>query len=285
MRTPHLDRSRARPGLLIALVAVSLVLMTVWFREGASGPLHKVRLGVQAATAPIGAAGEFATRPVRALFLWASDLGVSRTELETLRKQNGQLRALNAQLTEAKLENDRLRQLVGLAQSGHVRSLAAHVIAQPIDSWEGVITIDRGTADGVQPLMPVVGPAGLLGQTVDVSAHTARVRLITDQQSGVAAMLQKTRATGIVKGSLEGNLTMQFVSKTTTVTPGDVVITSGLGGVYPKGLIIGNVAQVKRTPSDLYPYIVVDPSAQLGGIEEVLVLTGAPAPANPGGGE
>lgn len=285
MRTPHLDRSRARPGLLIALVAVALVLMTVWFREGNSGPLHRVRLGVQAATAPIGAVGEFATRPLRGLFLWASDLGVSRSELETLRKQNGQLRALNAQLEEAKLENDRLRALVGLAQSGQMKSLAAHVIARPVDSWEGVVTIDRGTADGVQPLMPVVGPAGLLGQTVDVTAHTARVRLITDQQSGVAAMLQKTRATGIIRGSLEGNLTLRFVSKNTTITPGDVVITSGLGGVYPKGLIIGNVAEVKRTPSDLYPYILVDPSAQLEGIEEVLVLTGAPIPANPGGGE
>lgn len=285
MRTPHLDRSRARPGLLIALVAVSLVLMTVWFREGQGGPVHRVRLGIQTVTAPIGAAGEFVTRPLRGFFSWASDLGVSRSELEALRSQNEQLRALNSQLEEAKMEDDRLRALVGLAQAAKVKSLGAQVIGRPVDSWEGVITVDRGSADGVAPFMPVMGPAGLLGETVDVTSHAARVRLITDQSSGVAAMLQQSRATGIVRGSLEGNLTLDFISKETTVRPGDVVVTSGLGGVYPKGLIIGNVTAVHRTPSDLYPRIDVSPSARLGGIEEVLVLIGAPPPTSLGGVE
>lgn len=285
MRTPHLDRSRARPGLLIALVVIALVLMTVWFREGNLGPIHRVRLGLQAATAPVGAAGEFVTRPVRGVFLWASDLGVSRSELEALRKQNEQLRALNASLEEAKLENDRLRALVGLVQGGKIKSQAAHVIGRPVDSWEGVITLDRGSSDGITANMPVVGPAGLLGQTVEVTAHSARVRLISDQRSGVAAMLQLSRSAGIVRGSLEGNLTMEFVSKETTIKPGDVVVTSGLGGVYPKGLIIGDVKQVSRTPSDLYPYIRVEPSARLEGIEEVIILTGAPPVTSVGGGE
>lgn len=285
MRTPHLDRSKAHTGLLVALIVVSILLMTVWFRESSRGPIHRIRDGVNAVTAPVGAAGEFVTRPMRGLFVWAGDLGVSRTELDALRRQNVTLRQRNAELEEARLENERLRGLVGLVQAGKVKATAARVIGRPSNSWEGVIVIDKGSDDGVTTGMPVLGRAGLLGQTVDVTAHTAQVRLVTDQRSGVAAMLQRTRATGIAKGSIEGRITLDFVSKETTIRAGDVVITSGQGGVYPKGLIIGDVVQVKKRPNDLYPYVRIEPTAKLAGIEEVLVLTGGVKAPELGGGE
>ena len=129
------------------------------------------------------------------------------------------------------------------------------------------------------------GPAGLLGQTVDVTPHSARVRLITDPSSGVAAMLQSERAEGIVRGSIDGNLTFDFVSTDTTIRAGDVVITSGIGGVYPKGLIVGEVTKVRSTPSDLYQDVELEPSARLDGIEEVLVLVGAVPKTDVGVGE
>jgi rod shape-determining protein MreC len=259
--------------------------MTVWYRESDAGPLHRTRDALRAVTAPVGAAGELITRPVRGIFIWAADLGVSRTELVTLRKQNETLRQRNAQLEEAALENERLRGLVDLVQAGKVKAIAARVIGRPSNSWEGVIYIDKGSKDGLTVGMPVLGRAGLLGQTVDVTGHTAQVRLITDQRSGVAAMLQRTRATGIAKGSIEGRISLEFVSKETTIRPGDVVITSGLGGVYPKGLIVGDVTEVLRRPSDLYPFIRVEPTAKLAGIEEVLVLTGGVRAPELGGGE
>ncbi len=285
MRLPGNETPRLRPGWLILFVALAIVLITVWYRESDTGALHRTRSVLQAATAPVSAAGEWATRPVRGFFAWATDLGVSRSQLEQLRSQNERLRSRVSELEEARIENIRLRRLVKITESGKIDAVAAHVIGRPLNQWEGVITIDRGSSDGLKPGLPVVGPRGLLGQTVSVSPRSARVRLITDQRSGVAALVQRTRAAGIVKGSIAGQLNMQFVSTETTVRAGDVIVTSGMGGIYPKGLIVGEATDIEREPNALFQVIRVEPASQLSGLEEVLVLVGAPPAIGPGGGE
>ncbi len=285
MKIQKTETPGPRPGWLILFVALSIVLITAWYREGSTGPLHRVKIGMQAATAPVQAGGELLTRPVRGLFAWAGDLGVTRSQLEELRKQNQSLRVRVAELEEARLENERLRALVDLPMAGELKSAAAHVIGRPSNSWDGVIVIDRGSADGIRSGMPVIGPQGLLGQTVTVAPGSSKVRLITDQRSGVAAMIQRTRAEGVVRGNLDGRLTLDFVSMDTPVKEGDVVITSGIGGVYPKGLPIGEVSEVKREPNALYQSIRVQPASDPSGLEEVLVIVGAPASAEPQGGE
>ena len=185
MRIPQPEKSSAQPGLVIFFVVLAIVATTVWFREGDRGPLHRVQGAVHAAAAPVSAAGEVLTRPGRGFIAWASDLGVSRSQLEALRSQNDQLRKRVADLEEARLENERLKGIVAVRPVEQDAGVGARVIGRPTNSWEGVITIDRGTADQVQgracrlSARPV-----LLGQTVDVTAHSARVRLITDPQSG-----------------------------------------------------------------------------------------------------
>ncbi len=285
MRISQTEPTGPRPGVLIVFVALAIVVMTVWYRESDSGPVHRVRTGVQAVAAPLSSGGELVTRPVRGLFAWAGDLGVSRSQLEQLRSQNEQLRTRVGELEEARQENVRLRSLVKLAQARELPSIAARVIGRPTNSWEGVITIDRGSRDGIKTGMPVVGPRGLLGQTVQVGPGYARVRLITDQRSGVAAMVQRNRATGIVRGSIEGDLALDFVSKETTVKAGDVVITSGLGGVYPKGIVVGEVSSVAKEPNGLYQQIGVTPGGDVSRLEEVLVLTAESALPSTEGGE
>jgi rod shape-determining protein MreC len=285
MRLPHPEKSSVQPGVLIALIVLALVITTAYFREGVSGPVHRLRSVVHAVAAPASSLGELVTRPVRGLFAWASDLGVSRSQLEMLRSQNDELRKRVSDLEEARLENLRLKGIVSFAQASKTKTLGARVIGLPTNSWEGVITIDRGTADGVAAEMPVVGAGGLLGETDDVTANSARVRLITDPNSGVAALIQSSRAQGIVKGSLEGQLTLDFVSTDTTVRAGDVVITSGIGGVFPKGLLVGEVTKVVKTASSLYQSIDLAPSARLNGVEEVLVLVGTTPKTVVGGGE
>ncbi len=285
MKLPQPEKSSASVGLLIVLVVLALSITTVWFREGATGPIHRVRLGMLAVSSPIQAAGEVVTRPVRGFIAWSSDLGVSRSQLEALRAQNIELRRRVSTLEEARLENIRLKRLAGFTQASNTKTVGARVIGRPTNQWEGVITIDRGTEDGVAAGMPVVGAQGLLGQTVGVTKRAARVRLITDPQSGVASMVQSTRAEGVVRGSIEGKLSMDFVSAETTVRAGDIVISSGMGGVYPKGLIVGEVTRVRSSPSALYQDIEVTPSGGPSGLEEVLVLVSIPATADVGGGE
>lgn len=285
MRVQGPEKHGNRPGWLLLYIAIAVVLMTVWSREPDTGPLHSVRVGVHAVTAPIAAAGEWATTPVREFLAWAGDLGVSRSQLEQLRDQNEQLRSRVAELEEARLENQRLRALVKIVQAGDLQSIGAHVIGRPANSWEGVITIDRGSRDGVKVGMPIVGSLGLLGQTVQVSSGSSRVRLITDQRSGVAAMIQSSRAEGVVHGSIEGQLSLDFVSRETTVRAGDVVITSGLGGVFPKGILVGEVLEVHKNANALQQSITVVPASDPSSTEEVKVLLGAPPAAKLEGGE
>lgn len=285
MRVQRAETQGSRPGWLIILVAVAIVIITVWYREGDAGPIHSVRRGVLTVAAPVSSAGEFVTRPGRSFVSWVTDLGVSRSQLEDLRSQNESLRSRVAELEEARLENARLTTLVGLTQTGNLKAVGAHVIGRPTSAWEGVITIDRGTSDGIRTGMPVLGPLGLLGQTVEVSNSSAKVRLITDPRSGVAAMLQSTRVRGIVRGSIDGRLALDFVSVESTVQAGDVVITSGLGGVFPKGLVIGEVMRADRSPSALQQDIRVTPASDPSQLEEVLVLVGGVPSSDLGGGE
>lgn len=285
MHTPTSDQSTVRPTLLIAFFVLALVLTTVYFREGESGPLHQTRRVVIAASAPFETAGEFATRPLRAVGSWVSGLNVSRGDVALLRRQNQELRTRNAELEEARQENERLRSLVKFVEMRDLKSLGARVIGRPVNSWEGIITIDRGSAEGVERGMPVMGDAGLLGQIVGTSSHSSRVRLITDQRSGVAALVQRTRAEGVVRGAIDRSLTLDFVSRDASLQVGDVVITSGMGGVYPKGIVVGEITRIRKQPNTLAPLVSVRPSANLGDLEEVLVLVGAAPTTNVGEGE
>jgi len=285
MKLPQPERPSGALGVVIALVVVSLVITTVWYREGDRGPIHKLRTGVQSAAAPLQASGEFVTRPARGVFAWASDLGVSRSQLAALRQQNMELRTSVASLQEARMENERLRALFGFVSTGDRQAVGARVIGRPTTSYERIITIDRGSADGIKVEMPVLAGEGLLGQTVSVTQHSARVRLITDARSGVSAMIQASRAEGVVKGLVGGGVAFAFVSREATAKAGDVIITSGFGGIYPKGLLVGEIISASQTPSSLFQDIRVAPSADLAGLEEVVVLTGAAPATQIGSGE
>lgn len=276
MRISQHERKGPDGWILAALLVIAFILITLYFREGPTGPLHSTRRTVQAALVPVSRSGYVLTSPLRTFGTWVANLSTSREDLEALRAQNEEMRQTIAGLEEARQENERLRELVGFVETRDLEVLGAHVIGRPATLWEGLITIDRGTAEGVEPGMPVLSASGLIGQTVDVTRHSARVRLITDQRSGVAAILQATRAEGILRGSIDGALSLEFVSRETTVTLGDVVLTSGMGGVYPKGLLIGEVSDVRLSDADLHPHIQVRPSVALTGLEEVVVLVGAP---------
>ncbi len=274
MRITNSEPKRTNPALLVALVVVSLVMITMYFRESDTGLLHGARRVTLAVTAPLAQAGDTIVSPFAAVGDWFTGLGVSRSDIDTLRTQNDELRSRLAELEEARQENERLRALVQFAEERKLTKLGARVIGRPTSTWEGVIVIDRGSADGVVRGMPVLAPQGLVGQIEEVSTNSSRVRLITDQESGVAAMVQSTRAVGVVRGSIDRTLNMDFVDKVNVPKVGDVVITSGLGGVYPKGLVVGDIIDVDARRADLFPRIVVVSRVPVDQLEEVLVLLG-----------
>jgi rod shape-determining protein MreC len=284
MAVPQTDSSRGSLIVLAALLVVGLVLTTLFFREGSSGPLHRARTGVLAVAAPLEQAGWWITSPLRAVGDFAGGLTVSKSEMEGLRAQNVQLRQQIAALTEARAENLRLGALLNLKQALQLPVSAARVIGRPTSSWEGSLVIDKGSGSGFKLGMPVVTAQGLLGQLVEVAPNASKVRLITDRRSGVAALIQSSRAPGIVRGSIEGDLSLDFLDRSFKPKIGDTVVTSGIGGVFPKGIVIGDVSFIRDQRTDPYPEIIVTSRVPIQDVEEVLVITSPLADTGAGTG-
>ena len=141
------------------------------------------------------------------------------------------------------------------------------------DAWTSTVTIDKGSADGLTITMPVTSSAGVIGQIIEVSAKTSTVRLISDENSGVSAMVQDTRAQGMLQGQPDGTLRLEHVSVDSDVKVGDIIVTSGIGGVFPKGLPLGTVSSVEKSANDVYYTIVVRAQTTAENNEEVLVIT------------
>jgi len=279
-------RGAGRPVLLVVLVVLSLVITTLWYREGDNGPLHLTRRALLAGSHPFAVAGEFLTTPIRGLGGWLGGLGTSRGDYDALVAQNLELKQRLATLEEARRENERIKALVDFAKVEDLKTIGAGVIGRPIDSRQRSILVDRGSNSGVKVGDPVIAAGGLVGQVVEVTAWNARVRLITDSSSGVSVLVQRTRANGIVRGSIQGPLRLEFVDKGAAPVRGDVLLTSGLGGVYPKDIVVGEVTDVSSQQADLFPSITVASRVDIDRIEEVIVIIGATATTvQPGGGE
>jgi rod shape-determining protein MreC len=277
MAAPQIDSRRGSLIVLGTLVVVALVLTTIYFREGPVGPLHRTRTGVLAVAAPLEQVGWWVTSPLRAIGDFAGALTVSRGDLAALRQQNLALKSTIASLTEAQAENARLGALLNLKRALQLPMTAARVIGRPTSSWEGSLVIDKGSADGFKVGMPVIAAGGLVGQLVEVAPNASKVRLITDRNSGVAALIQSSRAPGIVRGSIEGDLSLDFLDRSLKPKVGDTVVTSGIGGVFPKGIVVGDITFIKDQRTDPFPEIVVTSRVAIQNVEEVLVIT-SPVP-------
>lgn len=199
--------------------------------------------------------------------------------LVDVRKENKQLRetikVLNTRFLsnqEALIASERYKSLLNLKSTFRVPSVAASVIGDDSAPWFKTLAIDRGMADGLEEGMPVVSAAGIVGRVVNVAAGSSRVLLLTDNASAVAAVIQRSRARGVVKGRGGQLCVMEFTTKEEDVKVGDVVLSSGMGGIFPKGLPIGEVAMVKKGEYGIFQTIEIRPAVNLPRLEEVMVL-------------
>lgn len=261
-----------RRVLLVTFLVVSVVFVTVYAREGESGPLHTVQGAVSGTFAPLKTLGAAAGSGADTAVEGFGNLTADESTLSGLRESNKELRALLAQGDEYKLEAQRLQQLLELKDTYDINGVGARVIGKPAGAWDQTVTIDKGSADGVDSGLTVMDTAGVIGQVVNATEHTATVRLLTDPQSGAAALVQANRAEGIVRGSLQGLLYLEDIDADAEVNVGDVIVTSGLGGSYTRGLIIGTVVKVDSQQGDATRRVVVSPNGGASSLEEVLVV-------------
>ena len=259
--------------LLIILLAVSVGLFTLSCREGDAGVLHSVRGGVTVVTTPVRYVGSLVASPFIGLGNVFQNLTSSQETLSDLKAENEELTAKNAELSEADQTATRLESLLGLKNTYNLQSTAARIVSGSTDSWSSTVTIDKGTSSGLAVGMPVTDSEGIIGQISECGVSSSVVRLITDESSSVSAMVQSSRAQGMLTGSIDGTLKMTLVRSDQTVAVGDLIVTSGLGGVYPKGLPLGKVTNVDKPSGALYYDITVSAFASTENYEEVLVIT------------
>lgn len=193
-------------------------------------------------------------------------------EVRQLRSQVQSLEGLKTRLKELEEENRRLAALLGLKTS-YPKGLPSRIIGRNLSPWSQVVVVDRGVLDGVQPRWVAITEGGLVGQVSNViGPHSSVVLTLTDPNSGVAVVDRRSGVAGIVEGLGEGRVWLTHLPPNPDVRPEDVLVTSGMGGVFPKGLPVGTVKNIERTASGTEPLVWVEPFVKLSLIEEVLLL-------------
>lgn len=196
--------------------------------------------------------------------------------LEQLNRENERLSLENQRLREYKAETQRLRKLLNFSEDNKEQYglELARVIARSPNNWFKVITIDKGTEDGISPGMPVISPDGLVGRVSNTSQHSAQVTLITDREMAVGVILQNSRENrGIIEGTGDSySLAMINIPYYAKVKKGERVVTSGLSEFYPKGIQIGTIKTVAREKNGLLLSATVKPAVEFDKLEEVMVI-------------
>ncbi len=205
--------------------------------------------------------------------VWSNYIGLHnvREENATLRRQLGDLRVrLQAEKALAE-QSGRLRELLALRDRSKLPTAAAEVIAgSPAPDFR-TVTIDKGRRDGLHADMAVLSPAGVVGRVVLPTRNAAKVQLLIDRNAAAAALVARSRAQGIVTGTGEEMLLLEYVNGSADVKKGDVVVTSGIDGIYPKGFVIGTVEDIERA-GGAFKRISVRPAVDAARLEEVLVV-------------
>lgn len=275
------QRPRSTRLLVVVLVSISLGVITLDYREGQDGPLAGLGRVALAAMAPLQKAVTTVTRPIGDFFSGLVHLPSLESENQRLQDDNDALRAVIARAPDLENQVQELADLLGLKESLAPPSVPAIVIANGLSNFRYTITIDQGSAAGVEIDQPVVTGSVeapiLIGRVVAVSLVSAEVQLIIDRNSAVAGRLTISHETGLVEGQGEGDLRMSLVVPGTTIEGNETVVTQGYEvngqrGLYPPGLVIGQVSQVIPGSSDLQEFVTVRPAVDFAALEFVLVL-------------
>jgi rod shape-determining protein MreC len=258
-------------GLILALVLLGFVLDRL-------GYMGSVRAYIETALAPL-------QRTVTSAGQRVSQSVEQAESLETLRTKNTELEALNNQLTvenirlkEAERENQLLRQLLNYTRNNPQFNYQPTVIkgrsvGRDPTNLLYFVYVDVGAREGVAKNMPVITERGLVGRVTAVGPNAAQVLMLIDPASAVNALIQSSRATGIVRGNIDGTLLMERIPPNEKVNPGDIVLTSGLGGNFPDKLVIGQVTEVLRRDQDMFQTARVRPTVDFGKLETMLIIT------------
>jgi rod shape-determining protein MreC len=274
-------RPRSTRLLVVVLVSISLAVITLDYRQGQSGPLAGFGRTARAAMAPMQEAVTTVTRPVGDFFSGLAHLPSMAKENQDLKDQLAASEAQNEITAFAQQQYKDLLDLLELQQSLDPNAVPAVVIANGISNFEWSVTIDKGSADGIEPNMPVVAGTALspllVGIVVETTEHSADVQLMLDRHWSAAAVLGTSREAGEVQGQGDADLRMSLVTPGTEVAGNEAVFTlayqaSGRPGLYPTGLLIGQVSRTVPADNSIEEFVDVRPAVDFATLQFVLVL-------------
>ena len=266
----NMRRWRNKSAILFLMVLMSLAGLAMDQHRGLQ-PVEDIALRF---VAPLQGGLASLTDRLSDLIQTAKDLGELRRRNEELEKLADSLMIENVRLKEFESENETLRRLLKFTQANpHYEYKTAAVIGRDPSNFLRYLIIDLGARHGIKRGMPVVTERGLVGRIVEVGSNWAKVMLIIDPSSSVGAIIQSSRATGVVEGQVGGGLRMKYIPQGEMVNVGDIVLTSGLGGNFPKKLIIGQVTAVQRRDIQMFQEAQVRPTVDFNKLEIVLIIT------------
>jgi rod shape-determining protein MreC len=264
-------RSRQFRNILLfgSLSTFLLILLVSTVGRQQFGSSHKLILEI---TGPIHEATTSVLTALGNTWLDYKSLWSVREENKRLQLQLREAWAINNQYREAVATNLRLQKLLNFKETLAPPTLTAQIVGRDPSPWFKTVIIDRGSSDGIQKGMPAVTIEGVVGQILDTSPHYAKVLLAIDPNSAIDVLVQRTRVRGILKGTREGGYLLQYVLKNSDVEENDHVVTSELGGVFPKGLLVGTVSQVIIDRRGMFQQIDIEPSVDFTKLEDMIII-------------
>jgi rod shape-determining protein MreC len=271
---PFILISAGTRRILLALLIVGLLTVALLPRQ-AQKVLQSVGQPIADLIAiPMGflASGDRGVRDIWNRYIALQ--GVHDQNLQ-FQQQIDQLQGELNQLREKAQASDRLAAILDFQTTTPMKTIAAKVIGPNASLWYRALVLDKGTNDGVENEMGVITPAGVVGQVIKVASSTSLVLLLTDSNVAVTGLVQRTRDEGIIQGSAQGYVRMKYIPPLSPVKAGDWIVTSGLTGGFPRGLLIGSVQQVQEGEGDLFQSALVQPIVDFTKLEEVLIVLAA----------
>jgi rod shape-determining protein MreC len=257
--------------LLGSLVAACLLLLTLQMR----GYGEVARDVFAVVTTPIQTGLAKASRATFGLWATYLDWKNVRAENRRLREEVQELRVQGLRVVETDDENRRLRRLLALQEHLPLTTLSGEIIAREWGGWIRSLTVNRGRGDNVPRLTAVISPNGLIGRVVEVRPGASIVQVLTDPTSTVGAHVLRTRTPGIVEGDPRGTLRFKFMARDgASIQSGDVLVTAGQGGLFPRGIPIGTVRSIDNRGAALFHYAELTPAVDFARVDEVLLVTG-----------
>lgn len=191
---------------------------------------------------------------------------------EALEKEIDLLKFKINSMNELSLENMRLKNNLAFKQKTSLKLIPASVVARSADNWSSSVVIDKGSYHGIRTGMGVITYLGLAGRVMETTSSTSRIMLLSDPNLGVSSFIQRSRQEGLVSGTLGINLIMKYLPEDADIKIGDMVVSSGLNNIYPKGVMIGKIIEIGKEFSGLSRYVIIEPVVNFSNLEEVLVV-------------